>query len=182
MKMYTTTSPTLLLHAARLRLFREGFVRGVVPDYEWHTRYVPRSVKGLPDEGYWSTDFSLYTDETHSVRSPYAPAARVLRGAPGVKAATYDQWGIFLGALLDEAHETGTAVRIVGEYDPLGKRAPRMPDGKRFRDSRDLFSYLTCGTFGEIQRTRGTVDLSCLAHRWIRTDLIRCEKCDRIRR
>jgi hypothetical protein len=198
MKMYTTMHPSELLVAAR-RLLTQDFLLEEIPqfwfgDYSFEPKRSIAMGPGVETTDYWRVDFTLFTDpEHHTVTSPYAPAHKEMQGM-GMKAATFDQWGIFLAALFDVASEmrqdggatysTAQTIRLAGGvYDPLTKSALRQRDGSRYPSSADMFAWKTCHQYSSEMRARGSVSLACRAHKWTVSDKrVRCSKCDRLYR
>lgn len=199
MKMYTTSAPGPLFADTTARLRREGYLADEVPHFWYDTKYVNRTMRFNSDptaqrpdgtgaqtvQGYHSVDFTLYGIEP-GLHSPYKSAHKTLRDH-GEYAATWEQWGIFVGAMFDVARETpdftgadDTLVRITGSYDPLGKYAPKQDDGSAFNTSRDVFTWRTMGQYSRDNRQRQTPVISCRAHRWERRSAERmaaCTKC-----
>ena len=227
MKLYVTgVSPYTLMEDTMRRIQREDHSMWEDrPDYDLDVAdysggrsvgfgWDARTARPEVHTGYWRADLSLFafTDQ-HPVFSPYYPASRHVTdryGYPGsgLRAATHDQWGVVLGALLDEAldrHGDGVRVRLTGTYDPLAKhslrrevvewrdapsqerRAQLREGGVPLADSWEVFTYHTAGQFSAEQRRRGNPDLrACTRHKWgWRTQddgTAFCEKCGRLHR
>lgn len=194
MRIYSDANPYSLFVKARRSLIEvEGYADTDLPDAASTERWHPdRSIAlspALPQwRGYYSADMTFYVEDDgtkHVVRSPFRPQSRDLRGWKAAYSATFNQWGIMLGAMIDAATEQGSLLRI-GGYDPMGRQALRHPEtGERFESSEEMFNLATSGQFTRPNRiaNRETL-LSCTLHRWESTPdylygghLSVCRKC-----
>lgn len=191
--MYTVEPPAALLHLAIERLVKEGYLRRSalpfrwIESSEWSGNDVrPRPIRmgtGVSAEEYWRCDFTLYTDQFSTVRSPYRAQHKAWAGRRPSFAATFDQWGIVIGSLLDVATEP---VRLLGAYDPLAKHAPvqrwGLNRGEPYATSHALFTHRTVGAYTRTARADAGVDLSCTRHVWVTRgefSIPTCNKCGR---
>jgi hypothetical protein len=187
--MYSTLHPSVLMADATAMLRLEGYLPGEIPGY-WLADYkfverVMRMGEGATASTYWSTDFTFYTAPDDRVHSPFAPAHKAVQGM-GYRAATWQQWGLMLGAMFDVVHRgfDPNDIKVSG-YDPFAKNSARMRDGRTFQNSDALFHFVTVGQFSRDMRQRQAVNLSCTAHKWREapptidgTVILRCTKCD----
>ncbi len=206
MRIYSALDPHALTKRTRDRLSHEGFPMSTIPWVDSPTIEVRGPVPGAPNIGAFDTyhriDLALYTyDDVHTIRSPHRGQRK--RGdyghEPGRFAATFDQWGIYLGALFDvvkddvneyyEKHHTPDKsraqlypafLRVTNDYDHLGKTAARLPH--QFFNSREVFTWKTEANYSEVGR-REILDRwidgdVCTQHKWQRTgDVMHCTKC-----
>lgn len=166
-----------IIREVEQRLLREGFERWHLPacitEAGKHSRVVMQKGGGKVPAAWF--DLRLYGGGV--VRSPYM--TKTPWGDP-VQAATWDQWGVFIGALLDWADDNELLIRLDG-YNPTAKHYTGDPV-----TSRDLFHWATGHAFAEELRRRGAVDLTqCRVHKWVYSAGAEhhwCIRCNRMRR
>lgn len=202
MRFYSTMHPTTLLMRAKTRLLEEGYKHAEIPDWDLSTHWIGERVQhmapGHAVTGYYRGELSFYVyddggtvlTENPVIHSPYRRNTGHHGGSSEdyIYAASFDQWGLMLGAMCDVSHEADVdgviGLRLVGAYDCLGERAVRHSDGTPFSSSRGVFTAVTVKEFTALSRENHGVDVSCAVHRWSPhpSGVSTCRKCGRAHR